>query len=406
MNKKRWIGFTVAIILLTNVMTFYVSYKWSLAIPNGKVNLTRSEYNEFKKFGKLFTVKDKLYEYYDGKINDTDLVEGAIKGMTDSLKDPYTVFMNEKEWKDFNEQTTGEYIGLGIQVGVKDNKITVIAPFEDSPAQKAGILPEDVIEKVNGTDVSGQDLEKAVNMMKKGKEGEKVTLTISRSGKQPFNVDVKRAKIVMITVKGEMLESGIGYIRLTMFDENTAKNFNAKLKELQGKGMKKLVLDLRGNPGGLLNECVDVVSNFVPKGKVIVSTIDKNKEEEKLNSKGGTAVGVPLVVLVDEGSASASEVVSGAIRDYKAGTLVGKKTFGKGVVQTILYQKKDGFSDGTALKVTIARYYTPKGENIQGKGINPDVEVDYPTALREKGYNRNEDPQLKKALDIIKGLQP
>lgn len=406
MNKKKWIGFTVAIILLTNVMTFYVSYKWSLALPNGKVNLTRAEYDEFKKFGKLFTVKDKLNEYYDGKINDADLVEGAVKGMTASLNDPYTVFMNQKEWKDFNEQTTGEYVGLGLQVGVKDNKITVIAPFEDSPAQKAGILPEDVIEKVNGTDVSGQDLEKAVNMMKKGKEGEKVTLTISRTGKQPFNVDVKRAKIVMVTVKGEMLDSSIGYIRLTMFDENTAKNFNAKLKELQGKGMKKLVLDLRGNPGGLLDQCVEVVSNFVPKGKVIVSTIDKYKKEERLNSRGGTAVGVPLVVLVDEGSASASEIVSGAIRDYKVGTLVGKKTFGKGVVQTLLYQKKDGFNDGTALKVTIARYYTPNGENIQGKGINPNVEVDYPIALKEKGYNRNEDPQFKKALDIIKGLQP
>jgi len=405
-NKKRWIGFTVAIILLTNVMTFYVSYKWSLALPNGKVNITRSEYNEFKKLDKLFIVKDNLYKYYDGKITESELIEGAVKGMTDSLKDPYTVYMNQKEWKDFNEQTTGEYVGLGLQVGVKDNKITVIAPFEDSPAQKAGILPEDIIEKVNGTDVTGQDLEKAVSMMKKGKEGEKVTLTLERAGKEPFNVDVKRSKIVMITVKGEILEPGIGYIRLTMFDENTAKNFNAKLKELQGKGMKKLVLDLRGNPGGLLDQCVDVVSNFVPKGKVIVSTIDKNKEEERLNSSGGLAVGMPLVVLVDEGSASASEIVSGAIRDYKVGTLVGKKTFGKGVVQTMLYQKKDGFGDGTALKVTIARYYTPKGENIQGTGINPDVVVEYPTALKEKGYNRSEDPQFKKALDILKGLQP
>ena len=205
---------------------------------------------------------------------------------------------------------------------------------------------------------TGKDLEKAVSMMK-GKENEAVTLTINRKDKGSFEVSMKRAKIDLVTVKGEMLESNIGYIQLTMFDENTAKNFENKLAELQSKGMKSLILDLRGNPGGLLDQCVDITSNFVPKGKVIAYTIDKDKKRKDYNSKGGIAIGMPLTVLTDEGTASASEIFSGAVRDYKVGTLVGEKTFGKGVVQTMLYRSIDGFDDGTALKVTISKYYTP-----------------------------------------------
>lgn len=391
----------MGIILLTNVMTFFVTYKSTIQLPNGKVNISKAEYDEYRKFDKLFSVEENLYKFYDGKIGDAALVEGATKGMTDSLKDPYTVYMNQDEWKAFNEQTTGEYVGLGIQVGVQNNNITVIAPFDGSPAQKAGVLPGDIIEKVNGTEVTGKDLDKAVNIMKVGKEGEKVNLLLLRKN-QPITMSIPREKIQMDTVKGEMLDSSIGYIQLTMFDENTAKNFDAKLKELKDHGMKKLVLDLRGNPGGLLDQCVGVVSNFLPKGKPIVSTIDKYGTKEVETSKGGLAIGMPLVVLVDGGSASASEIVSGAIRDYKIGTLIGNKTFGKGVVQTILTDKKDGFGDGTALKVTIAKYYTPNGENIQGKGINPDIQVDYPDDLKAKA-DRNEDPQFKKAMEIIKG---
>lgn len=393
-SKKKWIIGTAAALIITNGLTFYGTNKLSLVLPNGKA-IGGEQYNDIAKFEKMFMVRNQLYKYYDGKIDDSVLVEGAIKGMTSALQDPYTVFMNKKEFDAFNTQTEGTYTGLGIQVGVKDNKIVVISPFEESPAKKAGILAGDVIEKVNGTDVTGQDLEKAVGMMK-GEKGTSVSLTLSREGKGNFDVKVNREKIEMITVTGEMLESNIGYIRISMFDENTAKNFNKKLKELQGKGMKGLVLDLRGNPGGLLNECVDVVSNFLPKGKTIVSTIDKYKNEKKYDSKGGSALNLPMVVLTDEGTASASEIVSGAVRDYKRGTLIGKKTFGKGVVQTIL-----DTADGTALKVTISRYYTPNGENIHGTGIKPDIEVELPKSVAEK-YERSLDPQFSKALEVIK----
>lgn len=322
--------------------------------------------------------------------------------MTAALNDPYTVYMNKKEYLDFNTQTQGAYTGLGIQVGVKDDKIIVIAPFDDSPAKKAGILSGDIIQKVNGKEYLGSELESAVAVMKVA-EGTQVTLTLSRPGKENFDLKVKTAKITLVTVKGEMLKDGIGYIQLSMFDESTAKNFDKKLKELQAKNMKGLILDLRGNPGGLLDQCVEVSSEFVPKGKVIVSTIDKNKVENKYNSIGGAAIGLPMVILTDGGSASASEIVAGAMRDYKVATLVGEKTFGKGIVQTMLTSKLEGFGDGTALKVTISKYYTPNGENIHGTGIKPDVEVAYPEEMKAKPYNRDVDPQFAKALEIIMG---
>ncbi|WP_291639270.1 S41 family peptidase [Clostridium sp.] len=391
----------IVLVLVTNSITLFVSTQISFRTPNGNVLMGREDYDEVTKFRKLFLVRNKLYELYDGEISDEVLVEGAIKGMTNSLEDPYTVFMNKDEFTDFNTQTEGAYTGLGLQVGVKEDDIVVIAPFDASPAKKAGILSGDIIEKVNGTDVSGKELEKAVSMMK-GKENEEVTLTISRKEKASFDVSMKRAVIDLITVKGEMLEGNVGYIQLTMFDENTTENFNIKLKELKSKGMKSLIVDLRGNPGGLLDQVVSLTSNFVEKGKVLVYTVDKNKKKTEYKSEGGLAVGMPLTVLTDGGSASASEIFAGAIRDYKVGTLVGEKTFGKGVVQTMLYQKRDGFDDGTALKVTISKYYTPLGENIHHIGINPEVEVVYPEALKEKPYDRSVDPQFKKALELAK----
>lgn len=399
-NKKKWISSAVVIILITNILTFYVTSRFSLAFSSGKISVNKSGNSDLEKFNKIFTVRDKLYKYYDGKIDDDVLVEGAVKGMTAALKDPYTVFMNKKEYQEFNTQTEGTYTGLGLQVGVKEDKIVVIAPFEDSPAKKAGILSGDIIEKVNGKDVLANDLESAVTMMK-GAEGTEVTLSLSRTGKETFDVKVKREKITLVTVKGEMLSNGVGYIQISMFDEHTNKDFSKKLKELQTAKMKGLILDLRDNPGGLLDQCVGVVSNFIPKDKVIVSTIDKNKVESKYNSVGGNAIGLPMVILTNEGTASASEIVSGAMRDYKFATLVGIKTFGKGVVQTMLTSKFEGFGDGTALKVTISKYYTPNGENIHGTGIKPDVEVAYPEELKAKTYNRSVDPQFAKALELI-----
>ncbi len=399
-NKKKWIAIAVAVLVITNVFTFALGTVAGNFLPLGRVTLSSAEYKEYELFKKLYTVRDKLYKYYDGSIDDKALVEGAIKGMTAALKDPYTVFMNEKEFKDFTVQAEGTYAGVGIHVGVKDNKIVVVAPIEGSPAKKAGILSGDVIEKVNNVEVNGQNSDQAVSMMR-GKAGEVVHLTLNRNG-EIKEFDIKRENIVLNTVTGEMLEGNIGYIQISSFDEHTASNFKSKLKELSSKGMKGLILDLRGNPGGLLEKCVEMASNFIEKGKPVVTTIDKYGKKSPYDSIGGDFIGLPMVVLCDGGSASASEVVIGAFRDYKAATTIGEKTFGKGIVQTMLSRKIDGFGDGTALKVTISKYYTPSGENIHGTGIKPDIEVKYPEDLRGKEYNRSVDPQFNKALEVLK----
>jgi carboxyl-terminal processing protease len=383
-KKKRWLFYTIIIVLLTNVMTIFGTYNFWKIKQGDAIN----------KFSKLFEVRNILYKYYDGKISDDVLLEGALKGMTSSLNDPYTVFMDKDEFEEFNTETEGSYAGIGIQVTSKDNKIQIENVFKGTPAEKAGLKDNDIIQSVNGIAVDGSQLDKAVSIMR-GKEGTEVTLTIYRQDKGSFNVKVKREKVSMQTVNGEMINSQIGYIQVTMFDENTAENFKNKLVSLKNKGMKSLIIDLRDNPGGVLSQCVDMVSNFIQEGKVVVSTTDKYNNKKEYKSDGGDFSNLPITILTNGNTASASEIFSGAIKDYKRGTLVGEKTFGKGVVQTMF-----DTGDGTALKVTISKWYTPNGYNIHKKGITPNEVVEYPDSLKGKTYDRNLDPQFKKALEI------
>ena len=406
LNKKkgfRALAMGVALTLIIGVSVYAGNRLTAFGIlPITSVSAVQSsleKVNDTKNFKKVLEVREMLYRWYDGEIDDSKLAEGAIKGMVSSLGDQYTYYMNGKEFSDFKEKSQGNYMGIGIQVAVKDGKIVVISPIQGGPAEKAGIKTGDIILKVNGEPVSGNELDKAVSMMK-GTTKENIKLTLYREGKGEFDVDVMRDTIKTVNVKSEMLKGDIGYIEVLAFDEGTAKDFETQLKALEEKGMKGLILDLRGNPGGFMKECVDLVSNFVPKDKVIVSTIDKYGNKEESVSKGGIAQGMPLVVLIDGGTASASEIVAGAIRDYDLGTLVGTTSFGKGIVQVVL-DKIGQEKDGTALKVTISKYYTPNGENIHKKGIGPDVTVEYPKELKEKTYSRSTDPQFEKALEII-----
>ncbi|WP_242841171.1 S41 family peptidase [Clostridium akagii] len=395
-NKKKWIIIAVVVLIITNSMSFIIGNRVPLSLPGGNVELSQSSYNEVMEFQKMFVVKNQLEKYYNGKIDDKVLVSGAIKGMTDSLKDPYTVFMDQSESKQFNTQIQGQdYVGIGIQVANDNKKITVEGVFADSPAEKAGIKTKDIIEKVNGIAYTGDDLNKAVAIMK-GKTGTDVTITLNRAGKGSFDVKATREKVSYSTVTGEMLNDKIGYISITLFDENTGDNFKKELSQLQVKGMKGLILDLRDNGGGVLQDSVSVASNFIDKGKTVTYTVDKNNSKEVYKSDGGSAIGMPVMVLVNGNTASASEILSGALRDYKAGTLIGEKTFGKGIVQSTL-----NTGDDTQLKVTVAKWYTPLGTNVQHNGFNPDVVVKYPQDLLNKTYDRNTDPQFKKALDMV-----
>lgn len=344
-----------------------------------------------------FRLRDALLAKYDGEIDDNVLLESAIKGMTQSLKDPYTVFMNASEYKSFVEQSEGHFVGIGAQLGIKDDKVTVVAPIEGSPAEEAGLKSGDVILKVDGTDITEPNVEKTVSMIK-GEQGKPVTLTIARANSKEIDITIVRDVIKVVSVRGEIIDGNIGYIQISSFDEDVAKNFKEKIVELKNKGMKGMILDLRGNPGGFLGEAVNVASQFIPKGEVVTYTVDKYGNKQESKSIGGEAEGMPLVILIDGGSASASEVVTGALRDYGAGTIIGTTSFGKGVVQQLIE-----FKDGNGgLKVTTSKYYTPNGENIHKIGIKPDVEVTIPEEILSKEYDRSIDPQFNKAVEAMK----
>jgi carboxyl-terminal processing protease len=355
------------------------------------------EYAFVKQYGKLIYVRDLVNEYYVDKIDQNKFIEGALKGMVGNAGDRYTYYMTKKEYDDLMTQTTGSYAGLGIYLDEKDGRIQVVAPIEDSPAEKAGIKSGDLILKVNDHEFLYSDIDKAMSMMK-GKEGMKVKLTIYREGTGNIDLNITTAKITFKTVKSEMLESNIGYIRITTFDENTSASFNKALGNLKSQNMKGLIIDLRDNPGGLLDTSTQIADKLVGEGTVVY-TINNQGQKEEWKSDADK-INVPLVLLVNGGSASASEIVSGAVRDFKAGTIIGTKTFGKGLVQTII-----GLKDGSGVKITIAKYYTPSGECIQGKGITPDIVLDLPEADKNRELKHSEDIQLQKAIEVIKSKQ-
>ncbi|MGM9977944.1 MAG: S41 family peptidase [Clostridium sp.] len=346
------------------------------------------------KYKTLFEVRDDLITLYDGEMDDEVMLEGALKGMVNSLGDPYTVYMNSEEYKNLMSSISGSFKGIGVYIAAKDNKVVVQSTIEGGPAEKAGIKSKDVIFSVDGEEIGG-DTDKAVALMK-GEEIKTLDLVILR-GEEKLQMSVTRADVKNVCVNGEMLNDEIGYIRLTSFDENAYKDFHAKLEELKKQGMKALVFDLRSNGGGLLTQAAKIASEFIPKDKIITYTIDKYEKREDVKSIGGSAEGMPLVVLTDGYTASASEIVTGALRDYKVATIVGTKTYGKGVVQ-VPFELKSG--DG-GLKVTISKYYTPNGENINKVGISPDYEVELNEDELKDEYTKEKDSQINKALEIL-----
>jgi len=384
---------TFILILIVGAGSFFGGSIYG-SINSDKVIDPGTPANADSSFDKLYEVRDVINSQYYQDIDQDALVEGAIKGMVNSVGDPYTVFFNAEEYEDFNDDGQGNYVGIGVIVGIKEDRIVVITPFEGSPAFKAGLRSGDFITKVEGVEYKGTDLDKAVSVIK-GEEGQPVTITIMRDGIEE-DVTIVRASITMVNVESEMLEGDIAHVTMLQFSNDTAKQVREAMEDLKSQGAKGYILDLRGNPGGFLDEAVDVASLFVEKDKTILYTLDKYDQKKEYRSKGGDFIGEPLVVLIDEGSASASEVVSGALKDYGAATLVGQKSFGKGIVQMVFE-----VGDNEGVKVTVSSYYSPNGINIHGEGIVPDVEVQIPEDA-EAPLTIENDTQLQKAVEVLR----
>ena len=331
------------------------------------------------------------YRFIETKyVNDTDdvkLIDGAIDGMVKSLNDPHSNYLSPKMYKTLMEQTEGSFAGIGVVMGMdNEQKIHIVGIMENSPGQKAGLQEGDEILAVDGVPVTQMAFDEVATHVR-GQAGTDVVLTIMRD-KSNQDITITRDNIKLKTVGHKMLDNNIGYIQIVSFSEDTANEFNEAYNDLKNQGMKALVLDLRNNPGGLLTTCVEIAKKLVPKGE-IVSIVDKQGNKETYSSSL-EAPEYPLVVLINKNSASASEILSGAIQDTKAGTIIGNTSYGKGSVQTILPMFEDD-----AVKLTIAKYYTPSGRSIDGTGITPDIEIN----LDE---NATSDTQLDKALEILK----
>jgi carboxyl-terminal processing protease len=381
-------------------------------------------YEDLRTFTEVLSM---VKRHYVEEVKSKDLIYGAIKGMLNSL-DPHSSFMTAEGYKEMQVETKGEFGGIGIQIGMKENVLTVIAPIDDTPAARAGVKAADKIIKIDGVSTHDMTLQDAVSKMR-GAPKTAVTISIIREGwKELKDFKLIREIIKIKSVKSKVLEGGIGYIKLTQFQEQSAADLTAALTKLKEEKITSLVLDLRNDPGGLLNSAIDVTSQFLPKGKLIVYTKTRSGEKQEFFTANGDYFTLPMIVLVNQGSASASEIVAGALKDWNRAVILGTVTFGKGSVQTVI-----PLSGGAGLRLTTAKYYTPKGRSIQGTGITPDILVkleakngtkEHPV-VREKDLERHlkneqtemkedeketapmevdekDDIQLQRAVDILK----
>ena len=377
-SKKKAIIYGVLLV----VITFLITSTLNIAL-GGKVVISKETYEAYKKYNKMIALEELVKDDFYQKTSDEKLVDGAIKGMFSGLDDKYSQYYTKAEFEKLKEQTSGSFVGIGVYISPTsdDDHITIIAPIAGSPAEKSGIKAGDKILKVDGKVVSAQNSDEAITMIK-GKKGTEVELTIKRS-EQILDVNVKRDEIVSKSVEGKVLDDNIGYIKITSFSEHTNKEFEKTLNTLKQSDIKGLVIDLRDNPGGLLNVCKDIADSLIGEGTIVYTKDNKGNTEYLKSDK--EKLGLPIAVLTNEGSASASEILTGAIIDNKAGISVGTTTFGKGLVQSVRELK-----DGTGYKLTTAQYFTPSGEYINGKGIKPTIE------------EKDEEKQLDVALKWIK----
>lgn len=363
----------------------------------GAESVKAADYGEV--VDKLAFLQLLVENYYLEDVNGVSFADGIYKGFISSLKDPYSTYYTAKEYTSLMESSSGIYCGIGATVSqdTKTGIITIVKPFATGPAYKAGMKPGDILYKVEGEAVTGEDLSEVVSKMK-GKEGTKVKVTVMREGeKDPIDFTITRKEIEVPTIEYQMLSNKIGYIIISEFDEITVTQFSAAVDALEAKGMKGLIVDVRNNPGGLLDSVVKILDRILPP-ELLVYTEDKYKNRVEEFAEDKAKVNVPMAVLINGNSASASEIFAGTLQDYKAATIVGTTSFGKGIVQKVI-----PLSDGTAVKLTISKYFTPKGRNIHKTGITPDVEIELDEAMqKEVIIPLDKDNQLQKAIKLLK----
>lgn len=377
-SKKKALIYSIILVIVTAIGTTMLQ----VTLGN-KVIISKDLYESYAKYNKLLGLEELIQEDYYKEVSENNLVDGALKGLFEGLKDPYSQYYTADEFQSLKEQTSGSFVGIGVYMGInpENNKLTIISPIEGSPSDKAGIKSGDIVLKVDGESVDSKKIDEVIKHIK-GKENTKVNLTIQRDNKE-LSFNIKRETIVTKSVSNEIMDNDIGYLRITSFDENTYKEFKKNLSELESKGAKGLVIDLRDNPGGLLDVCVDIADELIGKGTVVYTKDNTgNKEYYKSDDK---EIDMPMVVLINGGSASASEILTAALVDNGKAIAIGETSFGKGLVQSV-----KGLKDGTGYKLTTAQYFTPNGDYINGKGITPKIQ------------EKNENQQLKLALEYIK----
>ena len=420
-------------------MKLFVKYYITLFIFLGSFSAqsaskNKETYEYLDLFGQIF---DRVRSEYVEEVTDQELIEKAIDGMLTGL-DPHSGYMNEEVWQEMQMDTQGKFGGLGIEITMEEGFVKVISPIEDSPAYEAGILAGDFIIQIDDTPVFGLTLNEAVDLMR-GEKGQPITITVSRDGIEPFEVKIIRDIIKIQSVKSEVYDD-IGYLRITSFTEQTEDGLLKSIKNIQQENdnIKGYVLDVRSNPGGLLSQAVKVSNIFLKRGEIVSTRGREKKDIRRYRAKNKDHTnGKPLVVLINGGSASASEIVAGALQDHRRAIIVGTQSFGKGSVQTIMPFQRSNAENVSGIRLTTARYYTPSGESIQGKGISPDIIVEQgefesynfkrysesdlkdsldkndgnatkdnseETELTEKEKRLAKDYQLQRALDLLKGL--
>lgn len=408
-NKKNRIYKTIMLVVLTAFVTFMITI-FSLYTYFSNTSLVSifdtstfesseetAKTSEIEKYLKKIKTTINKYYLWKDNIDDEKLKDGAVKGYVSALGDEYTEYIPKDEMEAYTENITGNFVGIGIYMVADENsgRVVVYYPIPESPAEKAGIKAGDQIISVDGTEYTADDFNTIADYIK-GEEGTTVNLEVERNGER-IKFEIKREKINTNPITIEMLENNIGYLKLPSFDEDTSKDFEEKVKELQSQGAQSLVIDLRNNGGGIVSEATDIADMLLDKGQTIISTVDKDDKKEITYSKKAPIFTMPITVLVNENSASASEILACSLKDNERAKIIGTKTYGKGVIQTIF-----NLSDGSGIKLTTSEYYTPNHNTINKVGIAPDIEVELPEDENIYTVSEKNDTQLQKAIEVLK----